>query len=397
MFLYNKERNGRIPNEVAYSKAPELVWKIQFKQYPIRCAESTPVADADNNIYFGSHDGSFYCVNPDGQIKWQFVTESKIYSSPLIFNNHVYFNFGRSNMACFDLNGNKKWIIDGMSALKNKSKFSRLFSHIKSYLYYDYEFKKFMKINAWSSPNILNDGTLLTVLCSKGLYALDANSGAEKWSYKPGELFYHQAGVAITTVNGEERIFFVSQANGLHVLDTSGNLIWEKKSISGYNGWANPSIDPEENAVYHSISKHNQSCYLYKHSLDGKLLWEKKFNFGCRATVGVPTGNSICFLGLNGKAYKIDKKNGAILAELSIASSDRGLWTSPAILENGSVLINTKKSVQKGSLICISKDWEINWEINYGKALSVPYIDQLGYLYTGTWDGDYYKFKEQKI
>ena len=98
MFLYNKERNGRIPNEVAYSKAPELVWKIQFKQYPIRCAESTPVSDADHNIYFGSHDGSFYCLNPDGEIKWQFVTESKIYSSPLIFNNHVYFNFEIKNV-----------------------------------------------------------------------------------------------------------------------------------------------------------------------------------------------------------------------------------------------------------------------------------------------------------
>jgi hypothetical protein len=228
------------------------------------------------------------------------------------------------------------------------------------------------------------------------LLAIDANTGLEKWSFNPGHLFYHQAGVAITTVNEEERIFFVSQANGLHVLDNSGNLIWEKKSISGYNGWANPSIDPEEDVVYHSISKNNQSSWLYKHTLDGKLLWKKKFFFGCRATVGVPIGDSICFLGLDGKAYKIEKNSGAILAELSIASADRGLWTSPAVLKNGSVLINTKKSVRKGSLICISNNWKINWEINYGKALSVPYIDQQGYLYTGTWDGDYYKFKEHQ-
>ena len=397
MFLYNKERNGRIPNEFNFSKTPDLVWKMQFKQNPIRCAESTPVIDAENNIYFGSHDGSFYCLDTNGIVKWQFVTESKIYSSPLIHNNYIFFNFGRSKMACLDLHGNTRWIFDGMSKLKNKSKLYIGFSHLKSYLHYDYEFKKFMKINAWSSPNILSDGTILTVLCSSGLIAIDANTGIEKWTYHPGNLFYHQAGVAVSKINGEERIYFVSQGNGLHVLDTTGKLIWEKKSIPGFNGWANPSVDPEDKALYHSISKDNKSSRLYKHSLDGKLLWEQKFNFGCRATVGVSTGDFVCFLGLNGKVYTLNKKDGTILAELAIASSDRGLWTSPAILNNGSILINTKKSLSKGSLICLSKELEILWEINYGKALSVPFVDQRGYLYTGTWNGDYYKFKESDL
>jgi hypothetical protein len=44
-------------------------------------------------------------------------------------------------------------------------------------------------------------------------------------------------------------------------------------------------------------------------------------------------------------------------------------------------------------LICLSPQAEINWEINYAKALSVPTIDEQGNLYTATWAGDFYKFK----
>lgn len=397
MYLYNRERNGKVLSEADFSELPELVWKLQFKQFPVRCAESTPVVDSEGNIYFGSHDGCFYCLSQDGAIKWQFVTESKIYSSPLIVGDNIFFNFGKSNMACLDMkSGVTRWIYDGMDGLRKKSKISRLLSHVISYLHYDYEFKKFMKINAWSSPNILSDGTLITVLCAEGLIALDPESGQKKWHYNPGGGFYHQAGAAISDADGNEKIYFLSQTNGLHVLDGSGKVLWKNKSANGYNGWASPSIDEKEKAVYHSISDHNKSCFLFKHDLDGKLIWKRKFDFGCRAAIGIPETHFIYFLGLNGKVYTLNKKDGSIIKEIKIATSDRGLWTSPAVLKNGNVLINTKKSLKNGSLICLTGNLEVKWEINYGKALSVPFVDHQGYLYSGTWDGDYYKFKERK-
>jgi hypothetical protein len=62
-------------------------------------------------------------------------------------------------------------------------------------------------------------------------------------------------------------------------------------------------------------------------------------------------------------------------------------------MANDHILINTKKTVKKGSLVCLSEKAEIVWEIEYAKALSVPTIDEQGNLYTATWAGDFYKFK----
>lgn len=394
MFLYDRERTGRVPHEVRFDHAPKLLWQVSFRQWPVSCAESTPVCDSAGNLYFGSHDGCLYSLTPDGSIRWQWVTDSKIYSSPLISGDKIYVNVSRSHLVCLDLQGRMQWIVDGAAGLKSLSRPVRFLRHVRAYLYYDYEFKKFMKINAWASPNRLQDGRIATVHYGKGLLVVDPDSGAESWSYHPGGTLYHLAGVAIASVSGEDRLFFASQSQGLHVLDSRGRLLWKTQGRPRHNAWANPSVDAEEGAVYYSESFKNKSSVLYKYTWDGQLQWKKQFPFGCRATVGISGADHLIFLGLDGQVYQLAKQDGTMRASRSIASADRGLWTSPALLKNGNVLINTKKNVKQGSLVCLSSSLEKKWEIEYGKALSTPFVDQAGHLYTGTWNGDYFKFCE---
>jgi len=45
MFLFDRERTGRIPSSFSFEEQPQEAWRILFKQDPIRCAESTPVFD----------------------------------------------------------------------------------------------------------------------------------------------------------------------------------------------------------------------------------------------------------------------------------------------------------------------------------------------------------------
>lgn len=393
MFLFDRERTGRIPNSHTFEQLPQEEWRIHFKQDPVRCAESTPVFDQHGNLYFGSHNGSIYALSPEGKILWQFVTETKVYSSPMLIDDKLYIGCNMSTLLCLNLQGELVWQYDGYKAYASQSKFKRLLLNAFTYLNYDYEFKKFMKINTWTSPNLVNNQYVAFVFYGIGLVLLDKETGKVKWKKDLGGSSFHLAGVAVTEVNGKDYIAVCGQNSGLHWFDVDGNLQWKTKAFGGSNAWANPSIDAAEKCIYHSESYFNKKSILFKTDFNGKTIWKKEFPFGCRASVGISNSDFIVFLGLNGTVYFLSKTTGSQLASREIASKDRGLWTSPSIMANHSVLINTKKTVQKGSLICLSPQAEINWEINYAKALSVPTIDEQGNLYTATWAGDFYKFK----
>jgi len=45
---------------------------------------SSPAIDRDGFIYFGSWDGNFYALRPDGQLHWKFRTGGPVDSSPTI-------------------------------------------------------------------------------------------------------------------------------------------------------------------------------------------------------------------------------------------------------------------------------------------------------------------------
>jgi outer membrane protein assembly factor BamB len=393
MFLFDSERTGRIPSPTVFTKKPQQEWKFFFKQDPIRCAESTPVFDCDGNLYFGSHNGSIYSLDTNGKIRWQFITELKVYSSPLILNNKLFIAVNMSTLLCLSLEGELIWKYEGYRNFAKQSKFKRLLINAKNYFCYDYEFKKFMKINSWISPNSFEENKVVFVSYGEGVVVLNADTGAVIWKNSLGTPSYHLAGVAVTRKNDQSYIAAIGQNSGLHLFDQDGKLIWKTKAFSKSNAWANPSIDKEEACIYHTESYYNKKSILYKTSLEGKLIWKKEFSCGCRATVGITNSNWVAFLGLEGVVYGLEKQTGNQLFATKIASADRGLWTSPAIQADHSLLINTKKSVQDGSLVCIEPNGRIRWEIEYAKALSVPTIDSKGNLYSATWAGDFYKYK----
>jgi len=394
MFLFDKERTGRIKSSHVYENLPEEIWKISFKQLPIRCAESSPVIDENGNIYFGSHNGSIYCLDANGVVKWQFVTEYKVYSSPLLVGDKIYIGCNLSTLICLNLEGELLWQYDGYVAFAKQSKVKRLFVNLFNYVSYDYEFKKFMKINTWVSPNLVNEQNIAFVFYGLGLVLLDKDSGQVVWQKSLGSPGFHLAGVAVASHEHNDLIAVCGQHSGLHLFQEDGKLLWKKTAFFKSNAWANPSIDMVEMCIYHSESYHNKKSILYKTDLSGQTIWKREFPFGCRASVAISRKNYIVYLGLNGTVYLLDKNTGKELYSIAIASKDRGLWTSPALMANDHVLINTKKTVKKGSLVCLSEKAELVWEIEYAKALSVPVIDSNGFLYSATWAGDFYKFKK---
>jgi outer membrane protein assembly factor BamB len=58
-------------------------------------------------VYFGSQDGRLYAVSPEGRIKWSFLTEAKIDSSPSINEDGIVF-VGAHNGILYALDSNNK-------------------------------------------------------------------------------------------------------------------------------------------------------------------------------------------------------------------------------------------------------------------------------------------------
>jgi eukaryotic-like serine/threonine-protein kinase len=53
--------------------------------------ESSPAIGADGTVYVGSDDNKLYAINPDGSLKWTYITGDYVRSSPAIgANGTVY-------------------------------------------------------------------------------------------------------------------------------------------------------------------------------------------------------------------------------------------------------------------------------------------------------------------
>jgi outer membrane protein assembly factor BamB len=71
---------------------------------------SSPIVDAENIIYFGSHDKRLYALRPDGTKKWEFLTEGQIVSSPTVDGNTcLYFTSVNGLFYALNLDGTEKW------------------------------------------------------------------------------------------------------------------------------------------------------------------------------------------------------------------------------------------------------------------------------------------------
>ncbi|MBN2288631.1 MAG: PQQ-like beta-propeller repeat protein, partial [Candidatus Glassbacteria bacterium] len=116
---------------------------------------SCPAIAADGTVYFGSHNGCLYAINPDGTLVWQFWTGGKIMKSPVIdTDGTVYIGSDDNYLYALDPQGRQKWR-----------------HHAASW---------------FSSPALGADGSLYAGTGDGYLYALD-HDGTFKWRFRTGK------------------------------------------------------------------------------------------------------------------------------------------------------------------------------------------------------------------
>ena len=70
-----------------------------------------PAIGAEGTVYFGSHDGSFYALRPDGTLKWNISTGDAIESYPAIGRDGTVY-FGSDDHKLYAIGGSHKTFVD---------------------------------------------------------------------------------------------------------------------------------------------------------------------------------------------------------------------------------------------------------------------------------------------
>jgi len=388
MFLFDKQRSSQQSFETG-NEILRLNWKTDLNTNPIYGAESTAVFDENENIYFGSHSGNFYSLDKEGSIRWVYTTKVKIYSSPILLKEKIIFAGGDGFLYCLQLDGKLKWKYDLSELSRKKNKLHRILMYLL-HLPFTYSLKKRKNIiyKSWSSPNHINENIYITGY-ETGLYCLNLN-GELLWKRDLGFPRYQLSGVAIGSNNS---IFGSSRKGYAYCYSENGDLQWMRKIKLMWEPWGNPVVNKLRKEVYFFYAKHESKGIIYTTDYNGSLVWKRKFG-AIRGSCAITKDGLIIYCcDLDGYLYKLSAIDGKIINKMKITNCSRGLWITPTLDRNEDILLSIKDNRFKGRVIKLNSNFEIIWQFETNKVLSVPLVNKHGDVLFGSWDGNYYSLK----
>jgi outer membrane protein assembly factor BamB len=273
--------------------------------------------------------GMLHCLNAEnGEIIWEYKTSDVIGSSPLIFNDKIYFGIhnanGEGGLFCLNaIKGEKVWV-------------------------------KSIERGVYSSPIILN-GKLYFVSDKPNtlFYCLDALKGETIWTS------YINIGKHTPLVISNERIFFSSAPAAMNCLNAlNGKMIWEYKATGSGSIVCSPVVSNKK-VLFGSLSAYAGTTGMF-YCLDeesGKEVWKYKTNVGIRTSPVICKGR--VYFGLwdsrshyfdigNPKIYSLDIYSGEKIWEFK---TNHWISSSP-LVSNGKIYFGSND----GSLYCFGDE-----------------------------------------
>jgi outer membrane protein assembly factor BamB len=175
MFHADKAHTG-VYDSCNFKKFGALQWRFKTNGRIF----SSPVI-VDGTVYVGSEDSNCYAIDvTNGVLKWKFSTGGAVSSSPAVVNNAVYFTSYDGNCYAVDRNSGKEiWKFKTGGEKKVGAK--GLWTMKPEDMYMEDLWDFFL-----SSPvvELNNEPTVYFGSSDGNLYALDAQSGKEKWKFK---------------------------------------------------------------------------------------------------------------------------------------------------------------------------------------------------------------------
>ena len=294
---------------------------------------SSPVIDSDGVVYIGSADHYFYAINPDGTEKWRYRTGNLIDSSALLDDKgRVY--FGSADSFIYALKRETGELIWKFRAHEPGS------------------LPKVSKMCDWFEGNIAigPDGTLYTSNDNFLLYALDRDTGAEKWHYAMRDQAWSVPAVNAAT----GRLFHGScyfTLKNFHCTGLGGKQIWARGTLGSMVASPLLTSDDPDGAV---IAGGFDGILRAFSQRNGRKLWK----FGARehiyASPAQLSDGTIIQPSADGSIYAVDPSNGKRLWSFDTPEPFRA---SPAIDRFDRIYVGNGE----GRLYCINADGSLRW------------------------------------
>jgi outer membrane protein assembly factor BamB len=369
MFHGNLQNTGLSPYDTGHVDGIEK-WSFETGDG----IESSPVIGADGTVYFGSHDGYLYAVNPDGIEKWRFDAGPPVYderwdvaksmmASPAIATDGTIYVYSSANyLFAVNPDGTEKW---------------------RFYLKWGNDF--------WSSPGIGPDGTIYIGSARSqgdpdfdgGLHAINPD-GTEKW------LFSDDSGVTSSAAIGEDgTIYFggnVLNPHGegnigkLYALNPDGMLEWEFTTENWME--SSPAIGPD-GTIYVGSGREGK---IYALNPNGAEKWHFQAEVGVSAVPAIGADGTI-YIGAWDAHFFALNPDGTEKWRYKTPDAFEGVSSSAAIGADGTIYVGSNS----GSFYAFNPDGTVKWNFEaQGPVMVSPAIDYDGTLYFGSWDRKLY-------
>ncbi len=388
-----------LTKNVGVSPAAETSEEAGDSDAPIPALPNVEVeyADAAWSTYHGGPalTGAVKAVLPEAPVVlWRFQADSPVYHTPVSCGERIYFTTTKGGVFALDLEGNEIWSKHPVRGTKRDGT---------------------PRMERFDAPTACFDGTVLVGAMSGTLYAFDAATGAQKWTYDVG-------GPILGTVNihrsaesgGADRVYVIGQNDGtLHGIELeSGTRSWKAEAIDRCDG--SPSVggdaiifgscaaalhvfsaqdgkliknipidDDSQIAggvaiVGDSVFSGSHSGYLiHANSKTGEVVWINKDSEDEVLSTPAVSGEWVVFTSYDGLVYGLDRTTGQ-----KRWSFDTEGWPTSPVIAAGKVILSAD-----GVLYLLRLDTgEKIWSYEVSDETTSPAIIR-GMIVVGSEDG----------
>jgi len=326
------------------------IWRFQIAAGEATSSYSSPAIGPDGTIYVGSYDSSLYAVNPDGTLRWRYLTQGAVRSSPAVGADGTVY-FGSDDNHLYALNpddASVRWSYQTSG-------------------------------DVHSSPAIAVDGTVYVGSDDDRLYALNPD-GTPKWSFETGRDVTSSPAVA-----ADGTVYFGSNDDYFYALNPDGTPKWTLDLLDNID-YASPAIG-SDGTIYCGVELNPAVESFVAMNPDGTRKWSLMAGRRGRSSPAIPPDGTI-YIGADDSYLYALNPDGSLKWRYQTGGDI--IYSSPAISSDGTVYVGSQDSF----LYALNPDGTLKWRYETdGVVRTAPNIGPDGTIYFTSNDGYLYALK----
>ncbi|MBI3943414.1 MAG: PQQ-like beta-propeller repeat protein [Chloroflexi bacterium] len=361
--MFHRDAQHSARAAVASPAQDTIAWSVTITGL----VSSSPVIGPDQTIYFGSWNGLLYAVNPaTHNVKWSFDPHGEISSTPAVGpDGTVYFGTWQNSVYAVNPDGTRRWHFSTGAA----------------------------DTDSWvsSSPTLSPDGlTVYIGSYNDKLYALDAGSGAPRWTFTTGgDITGSPAlspdGQVVYIGSWDKQLYAIRAADGItaSVPYSTGNFIPASPVVAS------------DGAIY--VPDGGGILHVLNIDLTVRGKFQTVSYMRSTPSLGAQ-GNVYVLASYSDETREALYAFGGVTRTLDLGTSlnyfGDEFSPSPAIGADGIVYIGS----QSGSFYALNSDLTVRWQVPLdGGVEASPAIAADGTVYIITYEGTLYAFSPLRL